>query len=94
MIQPLLLGGLIRYFDDSASVSTSEAYLYALGMTLCAAILALTHHPYFYIVQRIGMAVRVACSALIYKKVSPITSSCIKKMLLTICYYMFGFPLF
>ena len=69
VIQPLLLGGLIRYFDSTGRVSTFEAYMYALGMTGCSAMQALTHHPYFYHVQRIGMGVRVACSALIYKKV-------------------------
>ncbi|KAH9505170.1 Multidrug resistance-associated protein 4 [Bulinus truncatus] len=68
VIQPLLLGGLIRFFTPESQVSKQEAWLYAFGVSMCAIILAITHHPYFFCVQRIGMRMRVACCSLMYKK--------------------------
>ncbi|KAL8592423.1 hypothetical protein ACOMHN_021365 [Nucella lapillus] len=68
VVQPLLLGGLIRYFTPGSQVSSTEAYLYALGVSVCAAVIAVTHHPYFFGVTRMGMQMRVACCSLMYKK--------------------------
>ena len=68
--QPLFLGGLIRYFAAESTVTRQEAYLYAGGVSLCAVLLAVAHHPYFYEQQRIGMWLRISCCSLIYKKVS------------------------
>lgn len=69
VVQPLLLGKLIRYFTSEPSISETEAYLYAMGMSLSVIILAIFHHPYFFTVQRIGMQIRVACCSLLYRKV-------------------------
>ncbi|CAC5381267.1 ABCC4 [Mytilus coruscus] len=66
--QPLFLGQLIRYFTPGSTVSSTDAYLYAMGVSLCAIILAIFHHPYFFGVQRIGMQLRVACCSLLYRK--------------------------
>ncbi|XP_071159454.1 ATP-binding cassette sub-family C member 4-like isoform X3 [Mytilus edulis] len=66
--QPLLLGQLIRYFTPGSTVSSTDAYMYAMGVSLCAIILAIFHHPYFFGVQRIGMQLRVACCSLLYRK--------------------------
>ncbi|XP_060582248.1 ATP-binding cassette sub-family C member 4-like isoform X3 [Ruditapes philippinarum] len=68
VIQPLLLGGLIRYFTPGSGVSKTESYLYAMGVSLCAIMLAISHHPYFFGVQRIGMKMRIACCSLLYRK--------------------------
>lgn len=68
VVQPLLLGGLIRYFTPSSDMPMSEAYLYATGVSLCAILIAITHHPYFFFVTRMGMQMRVACCSLMYKK--------------------------
>lgn len=68
VIQPLLLGGLIRYFTPNSTVSKTESYLYAMGVSLCAVMLAVAHHPYFFGVQRIGMKMRIACCSLLYRK--------------------------
>ncbi|KAL3847450.1 hypothetical protein ACJMK2_018356 [Sinanodonta woodiana] len=66
--QPLLLGGLIRYFTPDTTLSRQDAFLYAMGVSLCAVNLAVLHHPYFFGVQRIGMKMRVACCSLLYRK--------------------------
>ncbi|XP_059156862.1 ATP-binding cassette sub-family C member 4-like isoform X7 [Physella acuta] len=68
VFQPILLGGLIRYFTPDSTVTKSEAWLYAFGVSMCAIVLAITHHPYFFCVQRIGMRMRIACCSLMYKK--------------------------
>ncbi|XP_033761065.1 multidrug resistance-associated protein 4-like isoform X1 [Pecten maximus] len=68
VVQPLLLGQLIRYFTPDSTVSERDAYLYAMGVSLCAVVLAVAHHPYFFGVQRIGMQMRVACCSLLYRK--------------------------
>ncbi|XP_025080220.1 multidrug resistance-associated protein 4-like isoform X3 [Pomacea canaliculata] len=68
VVQPLLLGGLIRYFTPSSDMPMSQAYLYATGVSLCAILIAITHHPYFFFVTRMGMQMRVACCSLMYKK--------------------------
>ncbi|XP_052786000.1 ATP-binding cassette sub-family C member 4-like [Mya arenaria] len=68
LVQPLLLGGLIRYFTPGPEVTKTESLLYAGGVSLCTLILAITHHPYFFGVQRIGMKIRIACSSLLYRK--------------------------
>lgn len=73
MIQPVLLGKLIQYFegynpDDMAALY--EAYGYAAGISITTLGLAVLHHLYFYHVQRAGMKIRVAMCHMIYRKVS------------------------
>ncbi|GFN98114.1 cystic fibrosis transmembrane conductance regulator [Plakobranchus ocellatus] len=68
VVQPLLLGGLIRYFTPNSTTTRAEAWGYASGVSLCAIVLAVVHHPYFFCVQRIGMRMRIACCSLMYKK--------------------------
>ncbi|KAM7407376.1 hypothetical protein PAMA_003212 [Pampus argenteus] len=72
VIQPLLLGKLIEYFEryDSADVAAVyEAYIYAAGISLSTVGLAVLHHLYFYHVQRAGMKIRVAMCHMIYRNV-------------------------
>ncbi|XP_076453870.1 ATP-binding cassette sub-family C member 4-like isoform X2 [Babylonia areolata] len=68
VVQPLLLGGLIEYFTASSTMTTKQAYLYALGVSLATLLMAFTHAYYFFAVARIGMQMRVACSSLMFKK--------------------------
>jgi len=73
VIQPLLLGKLIEYFeryDPNQPAAVYEAYTYAAGISLTSVGLALLHHLYFYQVQRAGMKIRVAMCHMIYRKVS------------------------
>ncbi|KAM9804854.1 LOW QUALITY PROTEIN: ATP-binding cassette sub-family C member 4-like [Neosynchiropus ocellatus] len=69
VIQPLLLGKLIGYFESRSSGSqVTDAYLYAAGVSLSAVSMALLHHIYFFRVQRAGMKIRVAVCHMIYQK--------------------------
>lgn len=72
MVQPVLLGKLIEFFEQVGSGDPAElyeAYGYAAGLSLCTMGLAVMHHLYFYYVQRAGMKIRVAMCHMIYKKV-------------------------
>ncbi|CAK6954010.1 ATP-binding cassette sub-family C member 4-like [Scomber scombrus] len=71
VIQPLLLGKLIEFFENNDTTDTSavyEAYSYAAGISLSTISLAALHHVYFYNVQRQGMKIRVAMCHMIYRK--------------------------
>ncbi|XP_045529572.1 probable multidrug resistance-associated protein lethal(2)03659 [Pieris brassicae] len=66
---PMCLEGLINYFSPShAGVSTSEAYLYALGVVSFMAMNASFIHPMLLFLLDMSMKIRVACCSLIYRK--------------------------
>uniref|UniRef100_A0A8C4HL03 Multidrug resistance-associated protein 4 n=1 Tax=Dicentrarchus labrax TaxID=13489 RepID=A0A8C4HL03_DICLA len=63
VIQPVVLGQMIRYFenyDPNNMKALHQSLGYAAGLSLCTIGLALLHHLYFYHVQRAGMKIRVA----------------------------------
>ncbi|KAM9802672.1 ATP-binding cassette sub-family C member 4-like isoform 2-T2 [Syngnathus typhle] len=71
VIQPVLLGKLIEYFespDTTGPTAIHKAYGYAAGICLSTVSLAILHHLYFYHVQRAGMKIRVAMCHMIYRK--------------------------
>jgi len=73
VIQPLLLGKIIQYFenyhpDDQRSLHM--AYGYAAAMSVSTFGLTILQHLYYYHVLRIGMKIRVAVCHMIYRKVS------------------------
>lgn len=73
MVQPVLLGQLIVYFEkyDKADEKAFHVALgYAAALSVCTIGLALLHHLYFYQVQRAGMKIRLAMCHMIYMKVS------------------------
>ncbi|CAG5865642.1 unnamed protein product [Menidia menidia] len=82
VIQPVLLGKLIEYFeryDSTQAAAVYDAYTYAAGISLTTVCLALLHHLYFYQVQRVGMKVRVAMCHMIYRKALSLNSSALAK---------------
>lgn len=73
VIQPVLLGKLVEYFESYDAVNTAaiyEAYSYAAGISLSTISLATFNHLYFYNAQRVGMKIRIAMCHMIYRKVS------------------------
>ena len=73
MVQPVLLGYLLRYFetyDPNDYHGLQLAFCYALGMSLCLLLLAVMHHLVFFNTQKEGMKIRVAMCNMIYRKVS------------------------
>jgi ATP-binding cassette subfamily C (CFTR/MRP) protein 4 len=73
--QPLFMGWMIDYFSPESRTTKLEAYLYAAGVVLCAAIYTFTHHPYFFGVMHLGMKLRVAACSLLYRKALKLSNS-------------------
>lgn len=69
ILQPILIGRLLKYYSNIPGVTKEHAYLYAGGVVLCSAFLIFITHPYMLGVLHIGMKMRVACCTLIYRKV-------------------------
>ncbi|KAF6715600.1 Multidrug resistance-associated protein 4 [Oryzias melastigma] len=71
VIQPLLLGQIIQYFESYNAEDQSSLYLvytYSAAMSLSTFGLTILQHLYYYHVLRIGMRIRVAMCHMIYKK--------------------------
>ncbi|XP_075896037.1 ATP-binding cassette sub-family C member 4-like isoform X2 [Nelusetta ayraudi] len=82
VIQPLLLGKIIQYFesyDPGDADAAREAYGCAAGISLTSMALAVLHHLYFYHVQRVGMKIRVAVCHVVYKKALCLSSKAFAK---------------
>ena len=70
LAQPVFLGFVTRYFSPlSHDITTSNAYLYGLGLALSALFTSLNIIPLNFVRQRLGMRARIAASALVYRKV-------------------------
>ncbi|XP_038065585.1 multidrug resistance-associated protein 4-like [Patiria miniata] len=67
MAQPVMLSRLVLYFSTDL-VSTTEAYLQALGMSLSSLLVLITHHACFFGFAITGMRLRTACSGIIFRK--------------------------
>ncbi|XP_022800440.1 multidrug resistance-associated protein 4-like isoform X3 [Stylophora pistillata] len=65
---PIFLGQLVRYFVDDSPISTRDAYLYAIGLSLCSLTSSLFNAPFTFMSQVYGMRIRVACTGLVYRK--------------------------
>ncbi|ELR48124.1 hypothetical protein M91_17883, partial [Bos mutus] len=68
VVQPIFLGKMISYVENSNSVTLHEAYSYVAGLSACVLVWAVLHHLYFYYMQRVGMRLRVAVCHMIYCK--------------------------
>ncbi|XP_026524765.1 multidrug resistance-associated protein 4 [Notechis scutatus] len=84
LIQPVFLGMIIGYFEKIGSSQADEnalAYTYgsAAALSVCTLILAITHHLYFYHVQRAGMKLRVAMCHMIYHKALRLSNAAMSK---------------
>ncbi|KAL9693210.1 hypothetical protein quinque_012495 [Culex quinquefasciatus] len=80
IVQPFLLGELIRYFDqatpppddtvtDDSPITLGRAYLYAGGIVASVMVPVAIFHMYQLYLLQVGMKIRIGCCALIYQKV-------------------------
>lgn len=71
MIQPLLIGGLLAYFDsdESGYVNSSHAYINAISLILCLIASIVFEHFTQIEILHLGMKMRVACCSIVYYKV-------------------------
>ncbi|KAL0104939.1 hypothetical protein PUN28_016527 [Cardiocondyla obscurior] len=72
VLQPLLLGQLLRFFNDE-NMDKGYAYGCAAGVILCSALNVFVVHPYMMGILHMGMKIRVACCSLIYRKTLKMT---------------------
>ncbi|XP_055678761.1 probable multidrug resistance-associated protein lethal(2)03659 isoform X2 [Lutzomyia longipalpis] len=76
VFQPLCLGGLVMYFaPGQKEITRNDAFHYAAGIIICSLVPVLTFHPFILYIFQIGMKIRLACCALIYKKSLQLTKS-------------------
>ncbi|XP_042894914.1 ATP-binding cassette sub-family C member 4-like isoform X1 [Parasteatoda tepidariorum] len=68
VMQPIFLGYLIEHFARLTVMPKPSLYMYTSFVCLLACMFVFTHHKYFFGAQRMGMRLRVACCALIYRK--------------------------
>ncbi|XP_070582140.1 ATP-binding cassette sub-family C member 4-like [Ptychodera flava] len=79
LVEPIIITRLIDYFSPDSQMTDKEAYLHAMGVSLCTITRAIIHHPHFFGTQRIGMHVRIASCAMIYKKALKLNNKAFKK---------------
>ncbi|KAI8847273.1 P-loop containing nucleoside triphosphate hydrolase protein [Chytridium lagenaria] len=65
--EALMLGVMLRWFQDPNGTNTA-GYLYALALSGCVLVHAVLHHIEFFLAMRVGMQVRIAFIATIYRK--------------------------
>ncbi|CAN7997610.1 unnamed protein product [Ixodes hexagonus] len=79
VMQPVMLGWVVRYFSSPDSMSRTEFYLAASGVSVLGGMHIFTHHPYFFNMQRMGMRMRVACCSLVYRKALRLSQAALSK---------------
>lgn len=71
IIQPILQGWVISYFNPGQnSMTQDQALIYAGCLILVTLGVIFTNHHYSQRTQQLGMCIRVSCCALIYRKVN------------------------
>lgn len=79
VMQPVMLGWVVRYFAHPESITKTEFYLSAAGVSILGGMHIFTHHPYFFNMQRMGMRIRIACCSLVYRKALRLSQAALSK---------------
>ena len=92
LFQPIFLGLLIQYFSpEQDTISKEDAYLYATALVLCMLLHIIMLHPFIIETYKISLKLNIACSSMIYRKVSGFQIEiCITKLNLTHCDQLTG----
>nr|CAI5849600.1 unnamed protein product [Callosobruchus analis] len=69
MLQPLLMARLLSYYDSNAAEENkNEAYIYAILIIFVLFVSVLCQHSFQINILQLGLKLRIACCALIYRK--------------------------
>ncbi|PSN47509.1 hypothetical protein C0J52_02251 [Blattella germanica] len=78
--QPLLMGGLIRYFTPGSNMSIDTAFIYVAALVVCSAANVVTRQVYMMATLHIGMKIRVAVCSLVYRKALKLSMSSLREI--------------
>jgi len=70
ILQPLLLGKLIQYFETQTPITTETAYMLGPGIILCSFSIMIIENFYTFESTHIGMQIRIATCSLMFRKVN------------------------
>ncbi|CAG2166187.1 unnamed protein product, partial [Oppiella nova] len=73
--QCVLLGHVVHYFQTEGSVSSRHATISAVGIVVCSAYFVTSNHIDFVYLMRVGLRMRAACCALMYRKAMRLSHS-------------------
>ncbi|KAF7274166.1 hypothetical protein GWI33_013157, partial [Rhynchophorus ferrugineus] len=68
LLQPLMLGKLLKYFRVDSDIQKEDAYIYAGAIVICIFAATILNNQYIMGAFHYGMKVRAASCALIYRK--------------------------
>ncbi|CAG9768689.1 unnamed protein product [Ceutorhynchus assimilis] len=66
--QPLFLAQFLQYYEPDSTMTKTEAYYYALAIVMCSLLSQTFNHTFMLHNFHLGMKIRVATSALVYRK--------------------------
>ncbi|XP_029169040.1 probable multidrug resistance-associated protein lethal(2)03659 [Nylanderia fulva] len=73
--QPLLLATLLRYFSSDKKKWNNEVYYNAVGIILLSILDPILLHHSMQHIMHIGLKIKIACTALLYKKILKLSPS-------------------
>ncbi|EDV26683.1 uncharacterized protein TRIADDRAFT_22330, partial [Trichoplax adhaerens] len=79
VIQPLFIGWLIAYFIPDSNVTRTQAYLYALGLSLTTLISINCEPWYFFMAGRYGIRSGVLLSSAVFQKALKLSARAMAK---------------
>ncbi|XP_030765293.1 probable multidrug resistance-associated protein lethal(2)03659 isoform X2 [Sitophilus oryzae] len=75
LAQPLIISQLLRYYEPNSTMTKREAYCYAGGVALSSFVASAFIHSFMLRTLHLGAKIRVATSALIYRKALKLNKS-------------------
>ncbi|XP_076254946.1 putative multidrug resistance-associated protein lethal(2)03659 isoform X2 [Rhynchophorus ferrugineus] len=75
LAQPLALSQLLKYYEPDSPMSKGEAYMYSSFLVLASTITMLFQHNFMFYQYNLGVKIRVATTALVYRKALRLSKS-------------------
>lgn len=78
-MQPIFIGLAVSHFSESNQNWSMNATLAIIAVCICSFIFNVTHHPMMVFQARIGMRMRVASVALMYRKIFKLSKAALSQ---------------
>lgn len=79
LAQPLILSQILLYYEPHSTMSKGEAYLYSSLLVLSSAISMISQHNFMLYQFNMGLKIKVATTALVYRKSLKLSKSALAK---------------